>query len=170
MKRIRADRAFTGAERAARWREAHHEKFTEGKRSSWAKMRIRALMHLGGKCVDCGEDDLIVLQLDHKDGDGYKDRQKGHRRDGPSSALREPERFEVRCANCHVRKTRASGDYISVRWRNGDYKPPEIPEDKQIKLALDTQIVTPKSPIALYAMPIPLYATTNPGSRSIARP
>ena len=133
-RQLNPNKVLTGAERTERWRQAQPDHGKSIKRSWWARNRIKALLSLGGKCVDCGEHDLIVLQLDHKDGDGYKDRQRGHRRDSPSLVFREPDRFQVRCANCHVRKTRANGDYISVRWRDGDYEPPEIPEDKQEKL------------------------------------
>jgi hypothetical protein len=66
-------------------------------------------------CVDCGEDDLVVLEFDHVR--GVKDRGLfTMARDGANEeALRaEILKCEVRCVNCHVRKTaRTSGSWRS---------------------------------------------------------
>jgi len=56
-------------------------------------------------CVDCGENDPIVLEFDH-----MRDKHKNLSRmiaDGNStdSIKKEIEKCEVRCANCHRRKT-----------------------------------------------------------------
>lgn len=55
-------------------------------------------------CVDCGEADIIVLEFDHVRGE-----KKGVvsvlKRSSLSSVKKEIEKCEVRCANCHRRKT-----------------------------------------------------------------
>lgn len=57
-------------------------------------------------CVDCGESDIQVLQFDHIE----RVRGRGHRvfdyaRD-VTRMLEEINKCEVRCANCHLRRTR----------------------------------------------------------------
>lgn len=56
-------------------------------------------------CVDCGEDDPIVLQLDHR-GDKRYDMSKAiSNRVGLDTLKREIAKCDVVCANCHTRRT-----------------------------------------------------------------
>ena len=58
-------------------------------------------------CADCGETDPVVLQFDHTDR-GSKERQVSHLVSfnyGFDAIIREIEKCEVRCANCHTRRT-----------------------------------------------------------------
>jgi hypothetical protein len=65
-------------------------------------------------CVDCGEADVVCLEFDHVRGEKLK----------PISAMvgtyewetikREVEKCEVRCANCHRRKTARQGSYYKL--------------------------------------------------------
>ena len=65
-------------------------------------------------CVDCGEADPMVLEFDHISGDKH-----GNISEMVSSGfsegriLKEIEKCEVRCANCHRRKTA-----IQFQWFN----------------------------------------------------
>jgi hypothetical protein len=74
-------------------------------------------------CVDCGTSDLIVLDHDHV---GAK---RGHVsrlvRDGYSRAVLEEElaHCEVRCANCHRRRTAESRGYFRARGLSSDAPP-----------------------------------------------
>ena len=57
-------------------------------------------------CVDCGENDLLVLEFDHKDGVEKLDtiaflRARGQR----DELLAEIAKCDVRCSNCHQRRT-----------------------------------------------------------------
>jgi hypothetical protein len=102
------------AQRAAQRRhyEKHRERFAARMRAYHAKERpaIRALIaaHLANHpCVDCGESDPIVLEFDHRDPALKRFNIGGaatHR-----FTLRvvqaEIEKCDVRCANCHRRKT-----------------------------------------------------------------
>lgn len=63
-------------------------------------------------CVDCGEDDIVVLEFDHIPG-----QDKAHnicnlmKQRTWNSVLKEIEKCEVRCANCHRRKTAQRGSW-----------------------------------------------------------
>jgi hypothetical protein len=62
---------------------------------------------LASPCIDCGEPDRIVLQFDHRDGVT----KKGNLSDMVNKALSiqtltdEIAKCDVRCANCHHRRT-----------------------------------------------------------------
>lgn len=72
------------------------------------KVRQILLEYLSEReCIDCGEKDPIVLDFDHKD---PKAKFKGiHRMLAGhyswDSLLKEIEKCEIRCANCHRRKS-----------------------------------------------------------------
>ena len=68
---------------------------------------------LGHPCVDCGESDILVLDFDHRDGrekqfdiSVFVSRGQSWRRIEAEIA-----KCDVRCANCHLRKTA-----IDLRW------------------------------------------------------
>ena len=57
-------------------------------------------------CVDCGEPDVVVLQFDHVRGNKSANIAKMLRkRQSWDTILEEIEKCEVRCANCHARRT-----------------------------------------------------------------
>lgn len=82
----------------------------EAKRNSnIAKERVKALKEeylSNHPCVDCGEADSIVLEFDHVRGEkrfNIADSNKlGY---GIKRIQREIDKCEIRCANCHRRKT-----------------------------------------------------------------
>ena len=59
------------------------------------------------KCIDCGENDPVVFEFDHVDPNAkFKPISKmlsGHY--GWNSIVKEIGKCEIRCANCHRRKT-----------------------------------------------------------------
>lgn len=67
----------------------------------------KLLEFLNGKsCVDCGEDDLVVLDFDHAR--GKKDREVSNMiRDGIgwTKILKEIKKCDICCSNCHRRRT-----------------------------------------------------------------
>jgi len=76
------------------------------------RMKVRAKLYdlLSTKCCfDCGEKDPIVLEFDHRNSsDKFKTIARmlsGHY--SWASVLNEIKKCEVRCANCHRRKTYA---------------------------------------------------------------
>jgi hypothetical protein len=83
--------------------------------SKVAKSRIRAYInnHLkANPCVDCGETDIVVLEFDHI-GDDKHFSISDATRHGYSIKNIEKEiaKCEVRCANCHRKKTYERGGW-----------------------------------------------------------
>lgn len=82
------------------------------------KRKRRVLSHLAVKnyllhhsCIDCGETDVVVLQFDHKI-DKKKNITDMIRHDySVTSIFKEIEKCDIRCANCHMRKTANDFDW-----------------------------------------------------------
>ena len=66
-------------------------------------------------CIDCGEDDIIVLEFDHVDRATKEFNVSKAVRDGTKlpRLIEEINKCVVRCANCHRRKTYAEMGYTS---------------------------------------------------------
>jgi hypothetical protein len=63
-------------------------------------------------CADCGENDPIVLQFDHVRGEKkFAVSQAVEKKLGLDRVQSEIDKCEVRCANCHVRKTAKERGY-----------------------------------------------------------
>ncbi len=80
----------------------------EAQKRHRVKVRTNLLSFLSKqKCIDCGENDPIVLDFDHKEPQvKFKSISKmlsGHY--SWKSLLVEIQKCEIRCANCHRRKT-----------------------------------------------------------------
>lgn len=99
-----------------------------GTRNSWCKScmntrsaekylanRIFLAKYLASHpCVDCGESDPLVLEFDHVQLRGSGDRTVGSLTNvSKNRMLEEIAKCEVRCANCHTRRTR-----IQMGWSN----------------------------------------------------
>lgn len=67
------------------------------------KLRLKVLTHLGGKCSECGFDDVRALQVDHVNGGGSKDRALFAGREGN-------EKYQILCANCNWIKKYVNGE------------------------------------------------------------
>ena len=77
------------------------------------KWRIRVIMFLGGKCEHCGNNDNRVLQVDHVNGGGNKERKMFATNNAVVAVKRifnSPERYQLLCANCNWIK----------RWERGE--------------------------------------------------
>lgn len=97
------------------------EKYKEYRRRNQpiyqAKRRALLMEYLNSKaCVDCGTTDPVVLELDHVY--GQKDFNIGDKVCAYAwkRVLRELDKCEVRCANCHRRKT--ARDF---KWFKGNF-------------------------------------------------
>ena len=72
------------------------------------KIREKLLVFLSMKsCLDCGEKDPVVLDFDHRDQStkfkSISQMLSGHY--SWNSLMKEIEKCEIRCANCHRRRT-----------------------------------------------------------------
>lgn len=78
--------------------------------------RIALLDFLGGKCVRCGFADWRALQIDHVNGGGAADRQKGRAQSHIDRRVRaNPTLFQVLCANCNSIKRVDEGEHTGSR-------------------------------------------------------
>lgn len=67
---------------------------------------------LAGGCIDCGEVDPIVLHFDHVRGKKLGNVTTMAHAQRPLEVLRaEIAKCEVRCANCHTRRTASTGGW-----------------------------------------------------------
>ena len=83
-----------------------------------ARVRIRAFItaHLKtNPCVDCGETDIIVLEFDHIRDKDFNLSDAARNGVGIKKLKDEIAKCEVRCANCHRKKTYERGG-----WTNKD--------------------------------------------------
>jgi len=74
-------------------------------RRKWGREFIRRVKSMLD-CVDCGESDPIVLEFDHVRGEKVKNiADMVNQSYGIETIKNEIRKCEVRCANCHRRKT-----------------------------------------------------------------
>ena len=106
----------------AHWQEryyAYHDHYLETHSKSRNKLRQEKAQKVyeyltAHPCVDCGETDPVVLEFDHRNGED-----KTHavcmlvnRNWSWERICAEIEKCEVRCANCHRRKTASQFGYL----------------------------------------------------------
>lgn len=87
---------------AAHWREYQRNYQRQYQREK--TQRLRAYKAAQG-CADCGENDPIVLDFDHVRGEKSFDIGHALGAKGWSTLLKEIEKCDVVCANCHRRRT-----------------------------------------------------------------
>lgn len=81
----------------------------------WAK-KIKAVNMLGGKCINCGNDDIFVLQFHHIKGNKGHDVQDLLRRSRRwSDVEKEINKCILLCANCHHKKHRSKDTEAKVK-------------------------------------------------------
>lgn len=85
----------------------YHQKTRESKRRQRARKQRTIADYLSAHpCVDCGESDLVVLQFDHRDHRAKEFNVSHLLRSGSlERLLTEVAKCDVRCSNCHIRRT-----------------------------------------------------------------
>jgi 5-methylcytosine-specific restriction endonuclease McrA len=78
-------------------------------RAKFQAERMAVIALLGGKCADCGEDDIRMLEIDHifNDGSEHKKlrRSPASRNRDVLSGTYDASRLQILCGNCHNVKT-----------------------------------------------------------------
>lgn len=96
--------------------KGHHKKVVYGRKINHiqaSKEFVYDYLKCHG-CVDCPEKDPIVLDFDHVRGKKYRAiSQMVHRGNSLKKIKKEMEKCEVRCANCHRRKTAKELEYFT---------------------------------------------------------
>ena len=67
-------------------------------------------------CVDCGEDDIVVLEFDHVGDDKAINVAQAVWEYGIDRLTAEIDKCEVVCANCHRRRTAARSGQFKTTW------------------------------------------------------
>lgn len=93
-----------------KWYPKNREKQLQATRISNEKSLERNKQYIldyliNHSCVDCGESDPIVLEFDHVTGTKKFEISKGMSIYTLSRIIEEINKCEIRCANCHRRKT-----------------------------------------------------------------
>ena len=108
--------------RAARRKHYRKNKKAYKARAIQAKILMQEFVYgvlLSSSCVDCGEDDIVVLEFDHGPDKRFtiaKALQHGY---GRSRIEAEMSKCVVRCANCHRRKTARDNNWVRHRVWSG---------------------------------------------------
>jgi hypothetical protein len=84
-------------------------------------------------CVDCGEKDLLVLQFDHRENKHHDICFLMRNYIAWPKLLEEIQKCDVRCANCHMRKTAKYAGYWKVRLMNRNVEILDSNPDTQTK-------------------------------------
>lgn len=92
----------------ARHYQFNKDKYSESRRKSYERYKEYTLSYLEEHpCVDCGEADPVVLEFDHRDPSEKTFSISEYTSNRPSLTRLATEiaKCDVRCANCHRRKT-----------------------------------------------------------------
>lgn len=82
-------------------------------RDYYRTKRLEAIKFAGGECVECGIDDPVLLDFDHVDGSGHKDRRGSYTK--LKAIMAGEVGWQLLCGNCHRRKTYQQGDHLHNR-------------------------------------------------------
>lgn len=104
---------------------AHQKEYYARVMAFKASKRIKMYEYLvDKKCVDCGENDPLVLDFDHKD-KSKKERGVAEmlRKNSWENILKEIEKCEIRCSNCHRRRTAKQLGYTKYLLQQNETQP-----------------------------------------------
>jgi len=85
-----------------RYRRSHRESVRRKARRYYQKSKLKVIEMLGGKCCNCGNEDIRVLQVNHINGGGSEDNKLGNFYRRIVNGTRKTEDLELLCANCNI--------------------------------------------------------------------
>ena len=104
--RCRAARRLSYQKHSKKWRKTEAPEIAARTKAWKFKLKLRVFGAYGGKCVCCGEKELIFLSIDHVNNDGAR-----HRKEVASGQLYRwleknnfPPNFQILCFNCNRAK------------------------------------------------------------------
>jgi hypothetical protein len=104
-------KSLQGKLKKKEWYDKHAEQIVVAKRQRTAILRAELIAAYGGVCSWCGEDDPIVLAVDHKYDDGASERKRlGSKGRGLQfyAMLKDlgwpRDKYQLLCWNCNYRK------------------------------------------------------------------
>lgn len=91
-------------QRSKKWAKDNPARIAEIVKKS-SQNRLKTLYEwMGNKCKCCGENDPMYFQIDHVNNDGHLDKKLGCFKVTIKRYQKNPERFQLLCANCNIAK------------------------------------------------------------------
>lgn len=97
------------------------------------RFREEAIKILGGKCIRCRESDIRVLQIDHVNGGGTKERKLNHNY-SKKLILKNPDNYQLLCSNCNWIKRVENNEHKKYTGNNIKPKDREIHKKLRIEV------------------------------------
>ncbi len=98
-----------------RFRQKNHERILLTEKETRKRLRKKAVAVLGSKCIWCGIDNVLVLQVDHLNGGGNRERQSLGSPGIYRKIIRGSNEYQLLCANCNLLKKIRSNEVSSPR-------------------------------------------------------
>jgi len=118
------------------WVRQKRARLRESEKRYTHKLRRKVIQLLGGKCVNCGCNNYNALEINHKNGDGNKERRKTSYKQfylNILSGRRKTDDLEIRCIVCNAlhkaQKIHNLNEKWIVTWR------PKVTKMKKFKHA-----------------------------------
>jgi hypothetical protein len=73
--------------------------------------RKETILFLGGRCVECRENNWMILDIDHKNGGGRKEKRELGNYQFLKGVKRHPEKYQILCVNCNWIKAHKNGEF-----------------------------------------------------------
>lgn len=101
--------------RAIEYRIKNRDSILTKERARHALLRLEVIEKLGGRCATCGFADYRAIEIDHINGDGYKESGRNLAFYRRILKLEDTSRYQLLCINCHKIKTAENKDYVRYK-------------------------------------------------------